>query len=206
MRCARARDDDSLTEGLVGCAGCRRRASRFSTGIGLAQVSDPRHVACGRATAPASCRRARRRPKLAAALRVRPATARCLVGRGVIEPRDAQGFIDPRLAALRPPTGLAGHAARGRPDRRRRRARRADRRVRRLRRRRRHHRGAADVVPARGRRHASRSRSRGATPAMASRRRRRRTSRRAAASSSSPATAAPATSRRSRRRPRAAST
>ena len=46
--------------------------------------------------------------KLADALRVRPATARCLVGRGVIEPRDAQGFIDPRLAALRPPTGLAG--------------------------------------------------------------------------------------------------
>ena len=46
--------------------------------------------------------------KLAGALRVRPATARCLVGRGVIEPREAQGFIDPRLAALRPPTGLAG--------------------------------------------------------------------------------------------------
>ena len=46
--------------------------------------------------------------KLAGALRVRPATARCLVGRGVIEPRDAQGFIDPRLAALRPPSGLAG--------------------------------------------------------------------------------------------------
>ena len=46
--------------------------------------------------------------KLAGALRVRPATARCLVGRGVTEPRDAQCFIDPRLAALRPPTGLAG--------------------------------------------------------------------------------------------------
>ncbi|HEY0192390.1 MAG TPA: single-stranded-DNA-specific exonuclease RecJ [Kofleriaceae bacterium] len=46
--------------------------------------------------------------RLAGALRVRPATARCLVGRGVIEPRAAQGFIDPRLAALRPPTGLAG--------------------------------------------------------------------------------------------------
>jgi single-stranded-DNA-specific exonuclease len=46
--------------------------------------------------------------KLAGALRVRAATARCLVGRGVIEPRAAQGFIDPRLAALRPPTGLAG--------------------------------------------------------------------------------------------------
>ncbi|TMQ02654.1 MAG: single-stranded-DNA-specific exonuclease RecJ [Deltaproteobacteria bacterium] len=48
--------------------------------------------------------------RLAGALRVRPATARCLVGRGVTEPRDAQGFIDPRLAALRPPTGLAGMA------------------------------------------------------------------------------------------------
>jgi single-stranded-DNA-specific exonuclease len=48
--------------------------------------------------------------KLAGALRVRPATARCLVGRGVTEPRAAQGFIDPRLAALRPPIGLAGLA------------------------------------------------------------------------------------------------
>jgi single-stranded-DNA-specific exonuclease len=48
--------------------------------------------------------------KLAGALRVRPATARCLVARGVSEPRDAQGFIDPRLAALRPPAGLAGLA------------------------------------------------------------------------------------------------
>jgi single-stranded-DNA-specific exonuclease len=48
--------------------------------------------------------------KLAGALRVRPATARCLVGRGVTEPREAQGFIDPRLAALRPPVGLAGLA------------------------------------------------------------------------------------------------
>jgi single-stranded-DNA-specific exonuclease len=46
--------------------------------------------------------------KLAGALRVRPATARCLVARGVTEPGAAQGFIDPRLAALRPPTGLAG--------------------------------------------------------------------------------------------------
>jgi len=46
--------------------------------------------------------------KLAGALRVRPATARCLVGRGVIDPGDARGFIDPRLAALRPPNGLAG--------------------------------------------------------------------------------------------------
>jgi single-stranded-DNA-specific exonuclease len=46
--------------------------------------------------------------RIATSLRVRPATARCLVARGVVEPRDAQGFIDPRLAALRPPSGLAG--------------------------------------------------------------------------------------------------
>ncbi len=46
--------------------------------------------------------------RLATALGVRPVTARCLVARGVAEPRDAQGFIDPRLAALRPPVGLAG--------------------------------------------------------------------------------------------------
>ncbi|MDX2087977.1 MAG: single-stranded-DNA-specific exonuclease RecJ [Kofleriaceae bacterium] len=46
--------------------------------------------------------------RLASALRVRPATARCLAARGVNDPREAQGFIDPRLAALRPPAGLAG--------------------------------------------------------------------------------------------------
>ncbi len=46
--------------------------------------------------------------RLATSLRVRPATARCLVVRGVHEPQDAQGFVDPRLAALRPPAGLAG--------------------------------------------------------------------------------------------------
>jgi single-stranded-DNA-specific exonuclease len=46
--------------------------------------------------------------RLASTLRVRPATARCLVGRGIADPSDAQGFIDPRLAALRPPAGLAG--------------------------------------------------------------------------------------------------
>jgi single-stranded-DNA-specific exonuclease len=46
--------------------------------------------------------------RLAGALRVRAPTARCLVARGVVEPSDAQGFIDPRLAALRPPSGLAG--------------------------------------------------------------------------------------------------
>lgn len=48
--------------------------------------------------------------RLASTLRVRPATARCLVGRGVSDPHDARGFIDPRLAALRPPAGLAGLA------------------------------------------------------------------------------------------------
>jgi len=41
-------------------------------------------------------------------MRVKHATARCLVARGVTTPGDAQGFIDPRLAALRPPAGLAG--------------------------------------------------------------------------------------------------
>lgn len=46
--------------------------------------------------------------RLASALRVRTATARCLVARGVHEPGEAQSFVDPRLAALRPPAGLAG--------------------------------------------------------------------------------------------------
>lgn len=46
--------------------------------------------------------------RLADSLRVRSATARCLVARGVTDPASAQGFIDPRLAALRPPAGLAG--------------------------------------------------------------------------------------------------
>ncbi|HSD85954.1 MAG TPA: single-stranded-DNA-specific exonuclease RecJ [Kofleriaceae bacterium] len=48
--------------------------------------------------------------RLAGALGVKTATARCLVARGCVEPQDAQGFIDPRLAALRPPAGLAGLA------------------------------------------------------------------------------------------------
>jgi single-stranded-DNA-specific exonuclease len=48
--------------------------------------------------------------RLATALRVRPATARCLAARGVSDLKDARGFIDPRLGALRPPTGLAGMA------------------------------------------------------------------------------------------------
>ena len=47
---------------------------------------------------------------LASSLRVRAATARCLAVRGVVDAKDAQGFIDPRLAALRPPAGLAGMA------------------------------------------------------------------------------------------------
>jgi single-stranded-DNA-specific exonuclease len=46
--------------------------------------------------------------QLAQAMRIRPATARCLVARGVEGPNDAKGFVDPRLAALRPPVGLAG--------------------------------------------------------------------------------------------------
>ncbi|MFN0253611.1 MAG: single-stranded-DNA-specific exonuclease RecJ [Kofleriaceae bacterium] len=46
--------------------------------------------------------------QLAQAMRIRPATARCLVARGVEGPNDAKGFVDPRLAALRPPAGLAG--------------------------------------------------------------------------------------------------
>jgi single-stranded-DNA-specific exonuclease len=46
--------------------------------------------------------------RLATTLRVKPATARCLATRGVADPQDARGFIDPRLGALRPPAGLAG--------------------------------------------------------------------------------------------------
>ncbi len=46
--------------------------------------------------------------RLASSLGIRPATARALAARGCLEPSEAQGFIDPRLAALRPPTGLAG--------------------------------------------------------------------------------------------------
>ena len=48
--------------------------------------------------------------RLASTLRVRPATARCLAVRGVVDPAEAKGFIDPRLGALRPPAGLAGLA------------------------------------------------------------------------------------------------
>ncbi|RMH39402.1 MAG: single-stranded-DNA-specific exonuclease RecJ [Deltaproteobacteria bacterium] len=43
---------------------------------------------------------------LAAALDVRPATARCLAARG-FDVASARAFLDPRLSALRPPDGLA---------------------------------------------------------------------------------------------------
>ncbi|MCB9565261.1 MAG: DHH family phosphoesterase, partial [Kofleriaceae bacterium] len=46
--------------------------------------------------------------RLQAALRVRPATARCLAGRGVGEPDDARRYLEPRLGGLRRPEGLAG--------------------------------------------------------------------------------------------------
>jgi single-stranded-DNA-specific exonuclease len=46
--------------------------------------------------------------RLASALRIHAATARCLVARGVTDPDAARRHVDPRLAALRPPTGLAG--------------------------------------------------------------------------------------------------
>ncbi len=44
---------------------------------------------------------------LAAAIGVRPLTARVLVGRGVRVPDHAVRFLDPRLAHLRPPDGMA---------------------------------------------------------------------------------------------------
>lgn len=46
--------------------------------------------------------------RLAAALGVHPITARCLVQRGHGEVDNAGSFLNPRLAELRPPTGLAG--------------------------------------------------------------------------------------------------
>ena len=46
--------------------------------------------------------------RLASALGVHAATARCLVARGITEPDAARRHVDPRLGALRPPTGLAG--------------------------------------------------------------------------------------------------
>jgi single-stranded-DNA-specific exonuclease len=44
---------------------------------------------------------------LAAAMRIRPLTARLLVARGVAEADLASRFLDPRLANLRPPEGMA---------------------------------------------------------------------------------------------------
>jgi len=46
--------------------------------------------------------------RLAAALRVRPVTARCLAVRGVSDPAEAKGWLDPKLGGLRKPDGLAG--------------------------------------------------------------------------------------------------
>jgi len=45
---------------------------------------------------------------LAAALGVRSVTARCLAGRGIVDPDLARSYLEPRLAELRPPAGLAG--------------------------------------------------------------------------------------------------
>jgi single-stranded-DNA-specific exonuclease len=46
--------------------------------------------------------------RLARELRVRPATARCLVARGQEDAARAARFLDPRLGDLRPPVGMAG--------------------------------------------------------------------------------------------------
>jgi len=48
--------------------------------------------------------------RLANALGVRGATARCLMGRGVAEPGTAKAYLEPRLGGLRKPDGLAGFA------------------------------------------------------------------------------------------------
>jgi single-stranded-DNA-specific exonuclease len=45
---------------------------------------------------------------LARELRVLPTTARCLVGRGLETAEAAAAYLEPRLAALRPPEGMAG--------------------------------------------------------------------------------------------------
>jgi single-stranded-DNA-specific exonuclease len=45
---------------------------------------------------------------LSAALGVRQVTARCLAGRGISDPELARSYLEPRLAELRPPAGLAG--------------------------------------------------------------------------------------------------
>lgn len=46
--------------------------------------------------------------RLTGELQVHPVTARCLVGRGVTDAATARAYLDPRLAGLRPPQGLAG--------------------------------------------------------------------------------------------------
>jgi len=46
--------------------------------------------------------------RLASELRIHAVTAQCLVGRGVTDVEHARRYLDPRLAALRPPSGLAG--------------------------------------------------------------------------------------------------
>jgi single-stranded-DNA-specific exonuclease len=48
--------------------------------------------------------------RLARELGVLPATARCLVGRGLTGSAEAGAFLKPRLGQLRPPVGLAGFA------------------------------------------------------------------------------------------------
>jgi single-stranded-DNA-specific exonuclease len=45
---------------------------------------------------------------LSAALGVRQVTARCLAARGIVDPGLARSYLDPKLAELRPPAGLAG--------------------------------------------------------------------------------------------------
>lgn len=46
--------------------------------------------------------------QLAQSLGVRPVTAQCLASRGIVEAEGARTYLDPRLAHLRPPSGLAG--------------------------------------------------------------------------------------------------
>ena len=46
--------------------------------------------------------------RLSAGLGVHPVTARCLAGRGIACEGDARSYLEPRLAGLRPPEGLAG--------------------------------------------------------------------------------------------------
>ena len=46
--------------------------------------------------------------ELAAALGKRAVTARVLAGRGIVDPALARAYLEPRLAELRPPAGLAG--------------------------------------------------------------------------------------------------